>query len=72
MTIKELIDELSKYNEQLEVLLQTQESEDVGVEPRVVLSHRKSGRSPRRQKARRVRATRAVAAGLAVGSEAPR
>ena len=45
MTIKELIDELSKYNEQLEVLLQTQESEDVGVEPRVVLSHRKSGRS---------------------------
>ena len=37
MTIKELIDELSKYNEQLEVLLQTQESEDVGVEPRVVL-----------------------------------
>ena len=45
MTIKELIDELSKYNEQLEVLLQTAKSEDVGVEPRVVLSHRKSGRS---------------------------
>jgi hypothetical protein len=45
MTIKELIDELSKYNEQLEVLRQTAESEDVGVEPRVVLSHRKSGRS---------------------------
>ena len=45
MTIKELIDELSKYNEDLEVLLQTAGSDDVGVEPRVVLSYRKSGRS---------------------------
>jgi hypothetical protein len=46
MTIKELIDELSKYNENLEVLLEvSEEGDDVGVEPRIVLTHRKSGRS---------------------------
>jgi hypothetical protein len=45
MTIKELIDELSKYNEDLEVLLEVAEGDEVGVEPRIVLTHRKSGRS---------------------------
>ena len=45
MTIKELIEELSKYNEELEVLIEGAGSDDVGVEPRIVLTHRKSGRS---------------------------
>ena len=45
MTIKELIEELSKYNEELEVLIEVAGSDDVGVEPRIVLTHRKSGRS---------------------------
>jgi hypothetical protein len=42
---KELIEELSKYNEELEVLIEVAGSDDVGVEPRIVLTHRKSGRS---------------------------
>ena len=45
MTIKELIEELTKYNEELEVLLEVKEADDVRVEPRIVLTHRKGGRS---------------------------
>ena len=45
MTIKELIEELIKYNEELEVLLEVKGADDVGVEPRIVLTHRKGGRS---------------------------
>ena len=45
MTIKELIEELTKYNEELEVLLEVKGADDVGVEPRIVLTHRKGGRS---------------------------
>jgi hypothetical protein len=45
MTIKELIEELSRFNEELEILVEVSGADDVGVEPRVVLTHRKSGRS---------------------------
>ena len=45
MTIKELIEELTKYNGELEVLLEVKEADDVGVEPRIVLTHSKGGRS---------------------------
>jgi hypothetical protein len=45
MTIKELIEELSKYNEDLEVLIETSNSDEVDLEPRIVLSHMKSGRT---------------------------
>jgi hypothetical protein len=43
MTIKELIEELSKYNEELEVLIETSESDEIGLEPRIVLTHMKRG-----------------------------
>ena len=45
MTVKELIDELSKFNEELDVLIEVAGSDDVAVEPRIILTHRKSGRS---------------------------